>query len=1271
VANVKHNVQIKFNTNNEELKRSEAELRKINREISKIEKGPIANTDAKRLSDLKQRYQIVQSSIVAARKEQERLTKEINNTTQATQKLTKEQKIQDSLRKYNTGTQDRRNTIGMRTQRALGQSFLEAPLYSLSFAAMAGLASTVQQFIQLDKVMTRIGIVTDRSAQSMEIFARYANDAGKALGVTGKAFADASLTFLQQGGLAADYAQSLAASSIQLSNITGANASDTAEYITAIANSFKILESDGSRAGQRIADMLASLDAASGSSADEIASAFKRSASSFAAAGFSAEEAAAMIATVSETTRQSAEMVGTGFKTLIGNLAEVKYSAEDFGNITNQLQKVAQQFNLTFELIDRNTGQMKSVPVMLEEIAVLYNSTSDVAAKNALIEAVAGKEQRDRFIALITNQDRYNQLLQEAESSSGAAERANARYLDSIGAKIEQLSNEWENFTLNIIETKAFKDLLDTTTALISNLNNMIESGYGFARVVALIANNLAPITAMSLLGGSSLAGAIGTKITGIGGITGADQSIAQRQRIGVGRGGGFLGQLLGGGAAAVLPSGLADRRTELLGKQTLTDIEEGELSSINKQALRGQAGRAAIGVGVGSFAALGQILNVATQQNLTNMEKFTGSMAALAPAIGSAFGPIGTLVGSLVGLGIQFVSVDKNAAAFREELSRLNTTANESISTSLKQIEELLDTVSDSNIDKTTQAYRDAANRLAELLPALSLGQDEYGNAILDTTEAMKEYIELKKEELQLEKDILALQIQGKITAAQEIGPETSVGFIDRMRSFGSILGQGFLPGIFEYKAAQEYLSPEEKKLDEIKRRQYDAQITRMTKQAVEGVISTEKRGETLELSTGESFNIESAQQAGFRSLVEKNEAVKKAFESLKYIVDETERTDATEAFYKQFSYLFLTTGMDIMRARKPGEVDNDQVDTETDADLLAKQRMDALKSISDAYQIQQKILENTIDAHEQIIEKASLEADIQDRINNSTDETYKTNLKQLQLKIRDATLTRQSIDQYKLQIGLLEGLSSRTQTQMVLQRSSGGGFRFARQIGQETDKSKAITAAAEYESKTVSSYSDLVNQIYTLDQQIAQVESEGGDSSRLKSLRSSLISQRDALKPEIEKAKTISALAAKGNVGLAAQLTAGSISLSQAQGALSAQEIKNIKESSLNATAGVISSQNALIQSNTLLGNSIEELTDKIKVNPNASGILPPGVTAANLNIQPNSTANSQAQNPTNITINNLNLPGIVDSYAFMTWTQGLSNNASQYASSTKSYP
>ena len=60
MANVKHNVQIKFNTNNEELKRSEAELRKINREISKIEKGPVANTDAKRLSDLKQRYQIVQ-----------------------------------------------------------------------------------------------------------------------------------------------------------------------------------------------------------------------------------------------------------------------------------------------------------------------------------------------------------------------------------------------------------------------------------------------------------------------------------------------------------------------------------------------------------------------------------------------------------------------------------------------------------------------------------------------------------------------------------------------------------------------------------------------------------------------------------------------------------------------------------------------------------------------------------------------------------------------------------------------------------------------------------------------------------------------------------------------------------------------------------------------------------------------------------------------------------------------------------------------------------
>lgn len=1264
-----HDVNIKFNANTQDLKKSEAELKKINKEIKQLEKGPLAGTDLKKINELKARYQMVQASIVSTRKEQEKLTQEINRTALATQKLTKEQKTQASLQKYIAQSTDRRNTIGMRTQRALGQSFLEAPLYSISFATMAGIASTVQRFIELDKVLTRIGIVTDRSAESMQLFARYANDAGKALGVTGKAFADASLTFLQQGGLAADYSKSLAESSIQLANITGARAEDTSEYITAIANSFKILETDGIRAGSRIADMLAALDAASGSSADEIASAFKRSASSFAAAGFSAEEAAAMIATVSETTRQSSEMVGTGFKTLIGNLAEVKYSAEDLGNITNQLQDVANQFGITFSIVDQSTGQMKDVPTILKEVTQLYNSTSNIAAKNALIEAVAGKEQRDRFIALVSNQDRYNELLKEAQTSSGAAERANAKYLDSIGAKVEQLSNEWEQLSLNIIESRAFKDLLDTTTALLANLNNMIESGNGFARVLALIAANLAPIMAMRL-GTGALASAIGGRITGIGGIAGPSLSQRGRQSIGVGRtAGGFFGQALGGGAGAVLPSGLAERRTELLGQQTLSSAQRTELASINQQALRGQVGRAGLGVGVGLAASGGQILNVITQQNTTNMEKFVGSMSALAPAIGSAFGPIGTLVGSLVGLGLQFVAVDKNAAAFREELSRLNTTANESMASSRQQIDELLKVVTQSGVDKATQEYRDAANRLAQLLPALSVGQNAYGDAILDTNQAMMDYIGLKQQELELEKMIQDQKLQGMITAAQKVGPETSVGFMEKAKSYFTALGsQGE-----ELVTPEKFLTPEEQKLDAIRKKQFDAQMTRMMKMAI---------GSTIEVAQAGKSSVISAQKAGFAYLVENDAVIKKKFQEILSITDEDKRILATDAFYKEFAARFGAKGASLLAGTGPSV---DELTGLTGPSAGAGIVPAATKgmSASELYDIQRRILENTIDAHEQLIEKSMLQADIQKKIEESTDETYKTNLKQLQLKIQDAKLTKQGIEQYKMQIALLADLSARSQTQMVLTRSTTGGFRFTRQAGGEADKTRAINAAAEYESKTVTSYGDLVNQIYSLDQQISQVETEGGDASKLKSLRSNLIAQRDALKPEVEKAKTISALASKGNLGLAAQLTAGTVSVAQAQGALSAEEVKNIKDSAESATAGVISSQNLLAQSNSnltqsnnALAQNVRELADLMKSRIGAEHIISlrtPGLgtimgTPYNTSILPTGATPVGSSNST-INISNLNLPSVKSGADFMRDLAGMSNNASPWASSTKS--
>ena len=746
-----HNVTIRYNSNITGLKSAETELRRLEQLVDQIEADPVnlAGNSPAQLKALKDQIMELRVANQKFKNGAKDAFDQYNNDVkmanklmaqlaaqhrQTTEELEKQKRAQDALNR----SEDRRLSILNRTKRALGQSFLEAPLYSASFALMAGLGTAIQQYIEFDKVLTRIGIVSERSAESMKTFKDMAIETGRALGTTGKAFAEASLIFIQQGGLAADNAAALAEASIKLANITGARAEDTSDYITAIANSFNMLETEGSRAGERIVDMLAELDAATGTSADEIANAFKKSASSFAVSGFSPEESAAMLAVISETTRQAPELIGTGMKTLIGNLAEVRIGSKEFEGITNKLQDLTKQFGISFSLVDEYTGDVKDVRTLISEVAEIYNTVNSNAAKNAIIEAVAGKEQRDRFIALVENWERVAEVTDIATNSTGAAERANDRYLDSLGAKIEILKADFESLINEIISSDWFKNLLDTTSVLIRNFTTLVSEGNAFLNILNRISAVLLPIAAMKVLPGG---------IASVAALAGA---------VGSGTPGGILKTAMKPFSGLMAPK---DKDGNLL-------PEEPD----KKAARQGQLGGRVAGIALAGVAAIPNIVSTATNENLLASEKTVSIIGSLLPVIGSLFGPIGTLVGLLAGMAISFKSVNKEAAQVRSEMEQMTTRINEAFETSGAQIEELVAVITRPGADKNSYAYIEASNKLAEILPDIALGQDDYGNAILRDTEYITKLVELKKQELELEKEIEALKLPDLMEAAGEL---------------------------------------------------------------------------------------------------------------------------------------------------------------------------------------------------------------------------------------------------------------------------------------------------------------------------------------------------------------------------------------------------------------------------------------------------------------------------------------------------------------------
>jgi TP901 family phage tail tape measure protein len=764
MASAKHNVTITYNSDIRGLQSAESELRRLEKMIDQIEADPVdlAGNTPQQLNLLKKQFMDLQVAVArfknvgqeafrdynadatVANREMSKLT---NQHRRLTEELRAQARAQEALNKG----EDRRLSVLSRTRRALGQSFLEAPLYSASFAVMAGLGAAIQQFIEFDKVLTRIGIVSERSAESMKTFKDMAIETGKALGTTGKAFADASLIFIQQGGLAADNATALAEASIKLANITGARAEDTSDYITAIANSFNMLETDGARAGERIVDMLAELDAATGTSADEIANAFKKSASSFAVSGFSPEQSAAMLAVISETTRQAPELIGTGMKTLIGNLAEVRIGSKEFEGITNKLQDLTKQFGISFSLVDEYTGDVKDVKTLLDEVAQIYSTVNSNAAKNALIEAIAGKEQRDRFIALVENWDRVAEVTDIATNSTGAAQKANERYLDSIGAKIEIVKADLEAFVNELLSSEFLKDLLDTTSLVIQNFTTLIQEGNAFVNILEKIAVVAAPLAMMKMFGG---AGGIGGALAAGGGLAAA---LSQAGGVGGAARAGFMGALGGGAYASATPG-----QREAMEAGTVNEEMAGQIR--NRQIGRAVGG----GLIAGAFAVPG-IISTVKNDDLLASEKTLNVIGQLLPVIGAMFGPVGILVGTLGSLAISFFAVNEAAAEYRSEMNKLETSLAESMEANFEEIRRLQEVVTRSGIDTSSAEYLQSANKLAELMPELAVGQDRYGNSILRSTELLDKMIRLKEIEMELAAEEAESTLKDKMEIAQE----------------------------------------------------------------------------------------------------------------------------------------------------------------------------------------------------------------------------------------------------------------------------------------------------------------------------------------------------------------------------------------------------------------------------------------------------------------------------------------------------------------------
>lgn len=364
------------------------------------------------------------------------------------------------------GTSSQIDNLKQNLQQGIGQTLAFGAINAISGAV----SDTIKNVSQLDTILTDISIVSGKTADEMKNYRDYAGEAADALGTMGSRYLEASLIYEQQGGLASYYAKDLAEATVIAANISRESTSQMSEYLTATINGFDLLTEKGTDAGIYITDVLSKLGAASGSDLAEVATGLTRTANTARDVGFEFEEISSMIATVSEVTRRTPETIGNAFKSMLTTFTQLREgSEEELNAFTNKVEEAFKLGGIDNISVFDN-GNLRDASDIFKDIASQW-TTMNTEQQSLVAESVAGKYQAETFRAFMNNQERYQDLLGQAYNAAGTAAQQQAVYLDSIQAKTDQLSNQWEILSSSLINSDMFKGVLEDAGNLLKIIN--------------------------------------------------------------------------------------------------------------------------------------------------------------------------------------------------------------------------------------------------------------------------------------------------------------------------------------------------------------------------------------------------------------------------------------------------------------------------------------------------------------------------------------------------------------------------------------------------------------------------------------------------------------------------------------------------------------------------------------------------------------------------------------------------------------------------------
>lgn len=191
----------------------------------------------------------------------------------------------------------------------------------------------------------------------------------------------------------------------------------------------------------------------------------------------------------------------TALKTVSMRLRAATTEVEDAGESTDGMATSVSELrdemlSLTGVDIQLNDNTFKGTYQILEEIAGVWGELSDIDQAN-ILEKIAGKNQANVVAALLENFDVAKEALQTSANAEGSALAENAKYLDSIQGRLDNLKGSFQTLSTDLINSDALKAGVSALTGIVNLVDKLASSlgslgtviaGVGIAKVVKNVA---------------------------------------------------------------------------------------------------------------------------------------------------------------------------------------------------------------------------------------------------------------------------------------------------------------------------------------------------------------------------------------------------------------------------------------------------------------------------------------------------------------------------------------------------------------------------------------------------------------------------------------------------------------------------------------------------------------------------------------------------------------------------------------------------------------